>query len=262
MLTFSTHRRGVCCSVVILFCLLLIVQCAVFRPGPVFEPGLESTQSIHHSIMNHYERLKTLQATGTIVVQTPQRSFRGYIQVYLQKPDSVYIKIEALLGMDIAVLFADHKHFLFYAPMENIVYQSNKGDMMQLDSFIGFNMNKSDFLQLICGCPSLPDGDVQWQTDKFVINHSTETGYESFHIDPYWGAVSRVSVFNTDSTLLQKEEYMQFTRSKGCRLPRLIKFARPLRRQSVTLIYETLKINQNLKPKHFVIKLPDSVIHL
>ncbi|MDZ7725085.1 MAG: DUF4292 domain-containing protein [candidate division KSB1 bacterium] len=246
----------------ILLCVILLVQCAVFRPGPMLTMEEQDADKLKRALLNNFQNIRTLNANGRILVQTPHKSFSGYAQVLIRKPDSIYVKLEAMLGLDIGVFFTDHRQFTLYSPMENMVYQSDHPDTLKLESFIGFQLSKSKFVQLLCG-QNLPEFDaaqVTWHPDSILLNQKTACGMLTYKIDPYWGAVTEVSRRNSDGVLLQQEKYSQFIRRNGSRIPQIIRITRPRDHQSLTLVYQTVAVNEDIDPGKFQLKSPDSAV--
>ena len=242
--------------------IILGLQCAVFKPGPVLTVAEQDTDMIKKALYNNFQNIRTLNATGRIMVQTPYESFSGHAQILLRKPDSIYIKLEAMLGLDIGVFFTDNDQVTLYSPTENIVYSNAHPDTLNLESFIGFQLPKSKFVQLLCG-QHLPKFDATpgtWTPESIILKHTLGHGTPTYIIDPYWGAVTEVTLHNSDGILLQQEKYSQFIRKGGSRIPRVIRIIRPKDHQALTLVYETVAVNKNIDPGRFQLKLPDSAV--
>ncbi len=66
-------------------------------------------------------KLQSLDANGEISIDSPEMSNTGSITVSINKPDSVFTKLEGPFGIDVANLLITRNNFIYYNVMDNKV---------------------------------------------------------------------------------------------------------------------------------------------
>lgn len=255
----SSVWRSLCLIGVTAF---LLSGCAGLVQKPVLTEDDAYANVIENHLQRNYNRLRTLNGRGQLVVQSPRQSFRGGAHVLLKKPDSLYVKLEAMLGMDVGVLFADRYEFFIYSPMDNMVYTSTEHDTLRLGMFLGFDMSRKHFLQAITGMPKIEHlSDLQLSVKEeewLLVGYNNEYLYKHW-LDPQWGVITKTEVRDRTNNLIRIEEFSRFVKINNVRIPQTIRYIRPQEKESLTMFYETVHINTKIAPKKFYIKMPPDV---
>jgi len=257
---FVINRRSILLLLMTAF--VIYTGCAGFKKGPVIQADESNVEVIQYILHKNYLNLETLQAHGQISVFTPQQKFSGTIKTNILKPDSLFVKLEAVLGLDVGVLFADRKNFLFYSPMEKMCFTGSSRDSLKLDRFIGFNLTFQQLMQAVSGIvqlDELQDMTVHHQNDELFISGWIGDYTYRYWIDREWGTISKVEVVDIWDQVIRREEYSKFVKIGKVRLPKMIRYSQPLRKESLTVFYDYMDINRKLYPKDFYIKLPKDV---
>ena len=240
----------------------LLSGCAGIVQQPVLTKDDAYIDVIENSLERNYNRLRTLKGRGQLVVQSPRQSFRGDARVLLKKPDSLYVKLEAMLGLDVGVMFADRYEFFIYSPMDNMVYTSTDEDTLRLGMFLGFDMSRQHFLQSITGLPKIEQlSDLQLSVEEkewLLVGYANEYLYKHW-IDPQWGVITKTEVRDKTNDLIRIEKFSRFAKINNVRIPQTIRYIRPQKKESLTMFYDTVNINNKISPKKFYIKMPPDV---
>lgn len=197
------------------------------------------------------------------MVESPRQAFSGQAVMRVNKPDSVYVRIEAILGLDVGVVFADRDNFLIFSPMENLAYAGSSEDTLRLKMFLGFDLTFDQMLHSLSGfalIDSLQNATIQASGNDLLIRGQQDDLYMEYTVDTQYGAVSQRIVRDAEGQILRVEEYKRFVTIDKVRVPQLIRFIRPNEKESLTLFYDTLQLNTNIPPKEFYINLPDDVL--
>lgn len=209
--------------------------------------------------------MNTLSGRGQIVVESPQQSFSGRARIYIIKPDSIYIKIEALLGLDVGIFFADRETFQLYSPLENVLYYGEQKNLMPLRNYLGFDLTLDQVLRYASGLsPIFPlqQPEINNEDNTLCIGGSYADFNWDYSIDPRFGVVERVVIRDSLQTIIQIEEYKQFIKQGSVRVPRFIRLIRPKSKQSVTFFYDHLESNRSIHPGIFKINAPSDAIKI
>ena len=240
----------------------LLVGCAARRELLPTETRL---QVIRAAVEQNNAELTSLSGRAQVVVESPQQSFSGEAVVNILKPDSLYVRIEALLGMDVGVLKADRRRFLIFAPTEKTAFFGAGADTLRLAAFLGFDMTFDQLMQVVSGTASighLQKPAVQAVGDNIVVTGRAQQMHYEYTVNSQYGAVTRLVLRDPNGAMVRMEEYKQFMRRGNVRLPRYIRVMRPAQKESLTLFYHQINVNVPLSAGDFAVRLPADVIKI
>ena len=100
---------------------LLLTGCSALLRSSRIDPNA-TPREIFAQIANNYRGLEAFEGRGRLIIDTPDLKFDAPSLVLLQKPDTLFIKIEAILGIDVGFFFADGRRFESYSPLENTFF--------------------------------------------------------------------------------------------------------------------------------------------
>ncbi len=247
----------------ILSSLLVLTACGT--KGPAIKPQESRVDVIREILDKNHQKFTSLQGRGTLVLQSPQQSFSGSAVVNLKSPDSIYVRIEAIFGLDVGAVFADPNEFLIYSPMENIAYIGEETDTLRLKSFLGFDLTFDEMMQSMSGLATLkemPAAKAKMKEKELHIIGIADSIFYDYTLDMQVGLISKVVIKDFFGRTLRIEEYKQFTTIDGVNVPRMVRFTRPNEKESLTIFYNQLKINARLSAKDFYVRLPTDVLKI
>ena len=228
----------------------------VRKPLPKISPDL-----LIYKIRQHASRLKTFQGRARLTFVSPKGSFGGSLRISVKTPDSLWIKVEGPLGIDLLTGSLGGGEAIFYNPWENIVYKGSIKEI-QKSGILPFDMDLSNFMHGIIGL-LVPDEKVldsidhfSTRKDKYILNIDNN---EEMWIEPKGPVISYWEVKNTKGKILWRWEGKDFKEEKGVRLPRIIKMTHYQSRKRLTLFYEAIKTNQSMKSGWSNIRIPEGV---
>lgn len=175
----------------ITICAIFYIQCA----GPLGTrkalPQLDPEELLR-DITAHASRLQTFRGMATLSVVSSLGPFRGTLQILVKMPDSLWIKVEGPLGLDLLQGLIGGDSALVYSPMEKTAY---RGDLFQVQSMGLFPMDTdSPGLMLAMLGLLLPvDTDtlgIELSTDDrdYILHFGSG---ETVRVDPRGPVVSR-----------------------------------------------------------------------
>jgi len=247
-----------------LISLLLFSSCSQWQGGHI-KPAETRIDVVRQILQKNWDNLHTLRGSGRIIVESPLQSFSGSAKVFIKIPDSTFIKIEAILGLDIGAIFADENAFLIYSPMEKIAYHGSSADTLNLRSWLGFDLTFPQLMHTISGAPLLPDLQkplMQSDGKQLKITGSKKGLNYTYYIDVKYGLISKIIARDKSGKIQTVEEYSRFIKVGPARAPRLIRYLRPIEKESLTIFYDQLDVNKSISTKDFYLKLPHDVLKI
>ena len=226
------------------------------KPLPEISPDL-----LISGIRQHAARLKTFQGRARLTFVSPKGSFGGSLKISVKNPDSLWIKVEGPLGIDLLTGRLGGGQALFYNPWENIAYKGSIKEI-QKNGILPFDMDLSNLMHGVIGL-LVPDEKMLDSLDyfftrgnKYILDIGNK---EKVWVEPVGPVVSRWEMKNTDGKILWSWEGKEFKEKKGICLPRIIKITHYRFREQITLFYETVKTNQSMKNGWSNIRIPEGV---
>jgi outer membrane biogenesis lipoprotein LolB len=243
---------------------LLLMSCSQWS-GQQIKPTETRIDVVRDIVQKNWDQLESLRGTGRIIVESPQQSFSGHARINIKVPDSAYIKIEAILGLDVGTIFADENSFLIYSPMQKIAYQGSSADTLNLKMFLGFDLTFPQLMHTISGVPLLPALEnplMQKEGDQLKITGSENGNYYTCYLDLRYGLISKIIVRDELGQIQLVQEFKRFVKVGATRAPKMIRYIRPIEKESLTIFYDKLDVNKSMSVKDFFIKLPHDVFKI
>ncbi len=214
-----------------------------------------------HQIENHASQLTTFQGRARLSVISQDGSFQGTIKILAKTPDSLWMKIEGPLGVDLAMGRFDRDQVLLYVPMENIAYIGFMDEIGEM-SPLSFDIKIPDILLGALGLLIPPEGvqnsllSISSDNKNYILQIAD---HEQIWVEPKGPVVSRWEQRNGEDDILWSWEGRDFKNNKGLQLPQIIRLTTYYPRQRITLFYESVETNQSMESNWSEIVLPESV---
>jgi outer membrane biogenesis lipoprotein LolB len=258
----SKQQRFKCiCSLSILF---FLVGCSTFMNKPAIREDEHNLDNVQQIVQQNFNQLKTLRGWAKLSIEASPGSFQANAYILLKNPDSLYIKVEAFLGITVGTLFVDHDSFKVYSPFQNSFYAGSV-DSLEASPVIPFRLSFQKLLQVISGLETLEDvhtAGLQRNKKTLTIYGKENDCHYRYLLDLRNGIVQHHEISDSQNILLSVEKFERIYKTNGVRMPRTITVQYPQKKQSVTLFYTELMVNQRIKPKEFQIKIPSSAVKI
>jgi len=186
----------------------------------------------------------------------PGQGYNGFAQVLVKPPDSIYVKTEAILGIDIGVMFLSEKYFAVYAPRENTLYYG-EAESLDLRDFLQIEIEREQLVEIFTGLTQLQSDStttLSEENGKFLLTGRLAEGLMKIWIDPGKNVVVQSEVTDGSGVVILKKEFQRFKRKDGIYLPQIIKITRPIARERLTLLYTRQKVNKEIEPGKFKLR--------
>jgi outer membrane lipoprotein-sorting protein len=223
---------------------------------------LPSSSELVDRIQEHASRIQTFEGWARLTVVSEVESFTASLHVAAKPPDSLWLKIEGPLGVDILTGTFSEDSVLLYSPWENVVYE---GSVQRFQAFqiLPFPVYSTDLIQSILGFP-IPDNtandaflSLSHDSGQLLLSLGSQT---RIWVDKKGPSVAKWEALDSSGDIIWTWSGEMFKRQKKVWLPRVIRFFQDNPRQRITLFYETVKINRHLKNQWSSIRIPEGVL--
>ena len=243
----------------ILVCILLLIKCAGLLKSQKPLTDIPVYQ-LAQKIQKNASLIKTFQGEGRFLSVSEETSMGGGIRVFAKMPDSLWIKVEGPLGVDVATGWFGGGQALWYVPMDGVVFSGHIESIRDLD-IIPVDVGSSNLIMGIVGLaipqffPQDSLFDLRIDKRKYIIFSEDE----SIWVNPKGPVVERWEMIDFSDNLLWQWEGEHLKKDKGAYFPGTIRFTRWQPKERITIFYENIKINKSLRQSWFKIDIPEGV---
>lgn len=221
-------------------------------------PDLDNVTSaqIQSKVLRNFNELKSLEGRARVIIELPGEGYSGSSKIYIKFPDSVFVKTEAILGIDVGALFLDSRYFAAYAPRENILYYGEV-ETLDLREFLQIEIETDELVEVFAGLTQVTDDSTAtliFEDGEYLISQQLGDKTLKCWVDPKTYVVTKSHLLNAAGEVILSKEYRRFRKKKGVMLPQIIKITRPLARERLTIYYTSQKVNKSIAPEKFRLK--------
>jgi hypothetical protein len=211
----------------------------------------------------HAERLETFQGRGQFTVVSAQGSFRGGIRITAHPPDSIWIKLEGPLGIDLVTASIASGRVVAYSPWMKADTSDSSGARRSFAGLFPAGLDSLTVMSALFGLPvPVTDGpdslrSLSREKGRYVLRMGPD---QSVWVEANGPVVHRWEKRRPSGDVAWAYEADQFHTSRGVRLPRRIRFTQDADDQGasgeVVLYYELIQTNQPLKKGWCDVRFP------
>ncbi len=238
-----------------IFCSVsLLLNCATTSKIP--DLSNFTPQDLQLRAARNLQNLQSFEGKARVIIELPGKGYNGFSTIFMNLPDSVYIKTEATLGIDIGDLFLDHRFFAAYAPRENIFYYG-EAESLDLRDFLEVEIKTDELFEVFTGLNQIVVNETSKLTytgGKFVVATQLEQESLIYEVDPEKYVVTKSQLVGAEGNTILLKEFRRFRKSKGLELPQIIKVTRPQARERITVYYTNQRVNKKIAVEKFKIK--------
>lgn len=242
----------------------IFAHCAAISKSKNPDISKITVKDIQKKINQNFQKLSNYEGQARVIIELPGAGYNGYSDIFINMPDSVLVKTEAILGIDVGVFFLDHQYFGAYAPKENSFYYG-ENEILDLRDFFHVELETDELFEVLTGLTKI---DVDFTTKlevaagKFLLTSHSSSGEVKYWIDPKNYVVTKCHLLDGDGEIVLRKEFRRFKKYDGLMIPRTIKLTRPKARERLTVYYTKQKINTPISPEKFKLKIPKNAKHI
>jgi len=242
---------------VILFLTLLISACT--SPKLALDTEKVSFSELLDYIQTEEDRVKSLEASCRISVDSEEFSGNFFANVYYIKEDSLLLSVSGPFGIQAGSLFIGKERFIFYNQMTNKFYNGSIRDFENKNLF-QFPLKMKELINIFAAKENLPSmkiDDYVIDDGSYLIDATIGTDNYNIWVDNSTGRIQKLTL-NRDDQIVLSREYADFMSTGNIYFPRRIKMVRPVEKQAVSVYYTNLSINEEIDRENFVINIADN----
>ncbi|MCK6541308.1 DUF4292 domain-containing protein [bacterium] len=210
-------------------------------------------------------KIRHIKSVATMNVESPKSGGQFTAQIAIRLPDSVYIKIEGMLGIDGVKASLNRESFVVY----NIINKQviiGKTSASAIRRTFDYNVNYEELVELLVGLPRVPESELvrlrEFSADDtyFVMQFTTGEGHRKIWFDPYAQfAVSRIVDYDSTGDVSVEREFSRFQKIDGRYFPKYVRLVRPREQDLLSLFFDMRTVNESFNSSIFKIKYPRDI---
>jgi outer membrane lipoprotein-sorting protein len=241
--------------------LILAVTMASCTSAPeMTNSGSMSFADLSKRVNENAGKLLSLNAEGEISIDSPTLSNTGSLTVSINRPDSLYTKIEGPFGIDIADVLVTRNEFTYYNATENKVIRG-PSTQRNLGIILKMKVEFDDLLNALSGSFMITNKDtsdykILRSEDNYLLEQKAGASTNRYWINAEDFYITRIQSYDTGGKLKLEITYEEFYESDGIYFPKKITLTRPKEKQYVWVTYKI----ENLNPGklNYRLKIPGS----
>jgi len=197
--------------------------------------------------LNH-QQVTTLQARGSISIESRDFTGMASITVSIRRPDSVLMKIEGPFGIDIGSMLFTKEQFIYYDSHANRLI-TGPATPKNIRSILKVDLTFADIMDVLSGATPLwrelhsPDS-VSFDDDQLLFLFKKGSERAHYWIDPEKFVVVRYEIGADDSGLILGTYYKRFRQFDSVFVPRSISILAQRENRRLSLYYDDIEINR------------------
>lgn len=246
-----------------LYYLVLVLLCFVFYScaASETETAAEITfTDLKEKVNANAGKLKSLDAYGEISIDSPTLNNTGSITVSINKPDSVYTKLEGPFGLDVADLLITRDNFVYYNVMENKVIRGPSTNAY-LSIIMKIKIDFDDLINAFSGKftfneDEYPEAAISSEGNNYIVTQKGVTEIKKYWINSEFYYVTKLGKYDMKGNTIVEILYENFFQSDDIHFPKKISINRPQENQNIWLTYYNEEFNNNKLT--YKLKIPKS----
>jgi hypothetical protein len=221
-------------------------------------------KEIINKVNQNSNLISSLEASGSISIDSPELSNSASFDLKLKKPDSIQVKIEGPFGIAVASALITRKNFIYYNAQENKVITGPTNEI-NIGAILKIKVSFDELLNSFAGSFSMNDEPndttyAQIENENYVILENNDVFKKKYLIEPNGYKLNSYNVYDNSNNKILAVDYSNYcveTSTTGdVNFPAKIKISKPDKSETVWLDYDSKVINK--KNITFVIKVPKS----
>ncbi|HTY09970.1 MAG TPA: DUF4292 domain-containing protein [Bacteroidota bacterium] len=222
-------------------------------------PANESAQQVIDAVNSRRSAITTLEAKGSISVESPSFINSGSFELRLKRPDSVLVDVEGPFGIHVASALFAKGHYKFYNSFKNEVMEGEV-DKGHLPEFMNIRIDPKDVVDMFCGTRAfLPEetspDSFTVADDSYILFFRQKDGATRYTIDDQSLCITGIEHVDSAGDVWSEEHFDYDRRDDGTMVLQSIRLVEDKMQSSISLFYDKLHLNAPVGP--LTIQVPD-----
>ena len=236
---------------IILFAVIFI-SCSASDDVKINLPIIPVNELKKH-VNSNSDMIESLEASGTISIDSPELSNSASIDIKLKKPDSIYVKIEGPFGISVANALITRDNFIYYNAQENVVITgpTNENNIVAI---LKIKVTFYDLMNSLSVSYTFADRDADSinaliENQNYIILENNDASRIKYFIEPETYYLNGYNIIDTKNKSLLEVSFNKYNPEKTVKgtvnFPDNIKVYNPDKEQRVYLDYDSKVINKS-----------------
>ncbi len=221
-------------------------------------------REIKNKLNKNSSLIETLEASGTISIDSPELSNSASFDIKLKKPDTIFVKIEGPFGINVASALITRKDFIYYNAQENKAIIGPTNDL-NIGAILRIKISFDELLNSFSGSFTMDDdlndsSNAPVEDNAYVIIEHNQFFKHKYYIEPTTFTLSRYYLLDNSDKSILEVNYSKYNKEVSnnvtINFPTKIKIFKAEKDQTVWLEYGDKEINKHSMT--FKIKIPKS----
>lgn len=257
--------------------ILMSSSCSIFKLPTSFERKWTNPGEILRDYSANYSKLNTFKAKGRLSVQSSEFNESGTIHVTVKMPDSLRIKVEGPLGVDVANFFLDSNKYLLYLNRDEVVYEGstdtlNVNKLLEEiigvtieDSGVKFQDIQSELLGMFTGAAFIDNLNLESVnfTDSAktvnIFKVSDMSGDIMYEFPIINELLENVQIFDDNKIKMIEKSFSRYSIYNGIFIPRRIIYTFE-EKSRISITYFNVQVNRSINSDEFNIDIPQELL--
>lgn len=239
---------------------MTLYSCTASKTTPKITTSDMTFDELKGRVNDNSQKLQSLDADGEISIDSPELSNTGSITVSINKPDSVFTKLEGPFGIDVANLLVTRNNFIYYKPMDNKVIRGpSTGNYLSI--ILRIKIEFDDLVNAFSGKftfnnDNYENVNVLMEDNNYLVIITSDDEVKKYWIDPDNYYVSKIGTYDNNGNIKIEIVYEKFFEKDDIYFPQKIFITRPKEKQHIWLTYYSHTFNSNKLT--YKLKIPKS----
>lgn len=237
---------------VLIFCSLIALSGCVPTKELRRPEANRSAQQVIDAVNSHKHDVATLEAKGSISVETPSFANSGSFELRLRRPDSVLVDIEGPFGIHIASALFAKGRYTFYNSFKNEVMEGEvKGGA--LPAFMNIQLAADDVIDTFCGTRTFMTNETSPDSfsvrdNSYVLLFHQKNGSTEYSVDVQSLLITGIAHIDSAGSVWSEERFEYDQHADGTSTLQAIRLNQEKMQTSVSLLYDDLELNGPVGP--------------
>lgn len=245
---------------VIFFVTMIWLSCSP-APRVLLDTERVSSAQLLRDVQRNHGQIRSLRATGSISIESPEFSNSGNFTMHLKHPDSLLLRLRGPFGINVGTVFLSQEDFVFYNGMQNeVIVGETRSDILR--AFLRMDVEVNDIMDLFLGSSRrlfkerrAPD-EYLIDGDQYLLLYRSRDSIRRYWIDPFYKSITRVVYSSPDDRPLYEERFSRFAETNGKLMARSIRVISHEERSSISISYNRTDLNTT--DLSFAFSIPNS----
>ena len=226
---------------------LLLAGCAPSTSRRTLSVNDMDIHTLLSTVAKHQQTFRSMEAEGSVAVETPTFSNSGSIELHVKKPDSMFVKIEGPFGIDVANMLLTQEKFFIYNSLQNQVI-SGTTSKQAIGSLLHLDIDFLDILNLFGGVVSLDreaalPSEYSIDENQYLLLFRTSGETSRYWIDPKTFSITRIEMQDSVGQPVREVSFSDFRATSTMWFPYRMKVSDFRGGKSITLVYSNARVN-------------------